>query len=179
MVLYFITGNIGKFEEAKKDLSPIEIKQKEIDLLEIQSLDPIKIIECKLKEAAKFVEGEIFVEDVSFYLEGLNDLPGPLIKLFVQSLGRGGIYNLCKSIGNFNAKALATIGYLNKNEIQFFQGEIKGTVVEKSGDSGFGWDPIFQPIGFDKTFAQMTQEEKNSISHRGIAIKKFKSFLEK
>ena len=178
MVLYFITGNNGKFIEAKADLDPIQIDQKELDLVEIQSLDVKEVIEKKLNEASKFIKGEYFVEDVSLGLDSLNGFPGPLIKWFVKAVGQAEIYDICKVKNNFTATAIATIGYSDGDEIKFFQGEIKGQIVSPKGESGFGWDPIFVPNGFEKTFAEMTPEEKNKISHRGIAVRKFKEFLE-
>ena len=176
MVLYFITGNKNKFEEAKLYLLPIELKQKEIDLIEIQSLDSKEVIEHKLKEATKHFKGEFIVEDVSFTLDSMNGLPGPLIKFFLKSIGKRGLYNLCKSFGNFKAEAKATIGYTNGKEILFFEGIIKGKVVEPKAESDFGWDPIFVPERSNKTFSEMTKEEKNLISHRGKAVKKFKEY---
>ncbi len=178
MVLYFVTGDKGKFDEAKIELNPIEVEQKKIDLVEIQSLDPKEIIEHKLKEAQNFVKGEFFVEDVSVYLDAMNSFPGPLIKWLLGAVLREGIYDICKAKNNFGARAIAIIGYFNGKENRFFQGEIKGKVVFPRGESNFGWDPIFQPDGHEKTFAEMTKKEKNKISHRGIAVKKFKEFLE-
>jgi non-canonical purine NTP pyrophosphatase (RdgB/HAM1 family) len=176
MVLYFITGNKNKFLEAQKELMPIEIEQRAIDLVEIQSLDPQETIEHKLNEAKSLVEGEFFVEDVSINLDALNGFPGPLIKWFIGAIGREGIYELCKMKNNFGAKAVATIGYSNGKEMNFFSGEIFGTVVEPKVDSNFGWDPTFKPNGFNKTFAEMTKEEKNAISHRGKAVRDFKEW---
>jgi non-canonical purine NTP pyrophosphatase (RdgB/HAM1 family) len=176
MVLYFITGNKNKFEEAKKELAPIQIEQKKIDLDEIQSLDSKEVIEHKLKEALKHNTGEFFVEDASISLNALNGFPGPFAKWFIKSIGRKGIFNLCKSLMNFDAQMKAIIGYTNGKEILFFEGVVKGKIVEEKVQSDFDWDPIFQPEGFTKTFAEMTKEEKNKISHRGKAVKLFKEY---
>jgi len=59
----------------------------------------------------------------------------------------------------------------------FFEGSIKGTIVAPIAESSFGWDPLFKPDGHDKTFADMTPEEKNAISHRRKALQKLKEFL--
>jgi non-canonical purine NTP pyrophosphatase (RdgB/HAM1 family) len=77
---------------------------------------------------------------------------------------------------NFQAEAKATIGYSDGKEILFFEGIVRGKVVEEKGESDFGWDPIFQPEGFSKTFAEMAPEEKNKISHRGKAVRAFKEY---
>jgi non-canonical purine NTP pyrophosphatase (RdgB/HAM1 family) len=56
-------------------------------------------------------------------------------------------------------------------------GRCKGKIVAPRGDNAFGWDPIFEPDGFSKTFAEMSSEEKNSVSHRNEALKLVKKFL--
>jgi inosine triphosphate pyrophosphatase len=176
MTLNFITGNPGKLREAKSILGDVE--NIDLDLPEIQELDPQKVITEKLKEATKNHEGEFFIEDTSIYLQGLNGFPGPLIKWLLQSLGTEGIANLIKKYDNHKATAKTVIGYSNGKDIHFFVGEINGTIVQPRGDNDFGWDPIFQPEGYDKTFAEMSTEEKNAISHRKKAMIKFKEFLD-
>lgn len=173
MPIYFITGNNNKFAEAKEIISDLE--QFAIDLPEIQEIDATKIIQAKLEEALKHKTGEFIVEDTSLYLDCLNGLPGPLIKWFLQTIGNNGIFELAKKYNNFQASAKTCIGYAkNKNDIRFFTGEIKGAIVESEALSSFGWDPIFKPDGYDKTFAEMNKDEKNKISHRRIAFEKFK-----
>lgn len=173
MPIYFITGNKNKFAEAKEIIP--SLRQLAIDLPEIQEIDAKKIIQAKLEEALKHKSGEFIVEDTSLYLDCLNGLPGPLIKWFLQTIGSKGIFELAKKYNNFQAGAQTCIGYAkNKNSIRFFTGEIKGTIVKPELKSNFGWDPIFMPTGFNKTFAEMKIEEKNKISHRRIAFEKFK-----
>jgi inosine triphosphate pyrophosphatase len=189
--IYFITGNKNKFLEIKAIMP--EVEQLNLDLEEIQETDAKKIIEHKLKEALKNRKGNIFVEDTSLYIDSLNGLPGPLIKWFMQKLGNQGIWkisdtkktkkeNLSKLGRNLNknfAEAKTIIGYArNPKEIYFFEGSIKGEIVQPTGETNFGWDPIFKPLGHSKTFQQMTKEEKNKISMRRIAVDKLKMFLD-
>ncbi len=176
--LFFITGNKNKLLEIQAVLPNVE--QLEIDLDEIQETDPKKIIEHKMKEALKYQNGEFIIEDTSLYIKSLNDLPGPLIKWFMQKLGVNGIFEMVKKLGNDKAEAKTIIGYAkNKDEIHFFEGSIKGTIVKPSGPTNFGWDPIFKPAGYDKTFQEMSKEEKNKISMRRMAVEKLKTYLEK
>ena len=63
-------------------------------------------------------------------------------------------------------------------EPKLFVGKCEGTIVEPSGENLFGWDPIFKPLGYDQTFAEMDLEEKNKISHRGRALEQVKAFLQ-
>ena len=67
------------------------MEQSDIDLTEIQSVDPKEIIEHKLNEAKKHMKGNLVVEDTSLYFEALNGLPGPLIKWFLKTVGNEGL----------------------------------------------------------------------------------------
>ena len=82
-------------------------------------------------------------------------------------------------VNNNKAEARTIIGYAkNKDEIYYFEGSVKGTIVKPKGESGFGWDPIFHPEGKEQTFANMPLEEKNELSMRRRALNKLKEFLE-
>jgi non-canonical purine NTP pyrophosphatase (RdgB/HAM1 family) len=178
MELYFITGNQGKFREAKAILP--ELKQIDIDLSEIQSIDPKEIISNKLKEAFKHQDGEFVIEDTSLYLDCLNGLPGPLIKWFMKTIGNEGLYKITKKFGNYRAKAKTVIGYArDSGNIYFFEGEIEGKIVSPRGKYGFGWDPIFEVNKLGKTFAELTIDEKNKISMRKKAFEELKFFLKR
>tara|TARA_B100000287_G_C20469984_1_gene716810 strand:- start:67 stop:651 length:585 start_codon:yes stop_codon:yes gene_type:complete len=76
------------------------------------------------------------------------------------------------------AKFKTVICLIYKKKEYFFQGEVKGKILDqRKGIGGFGYDPIFQPNGFNKTFSEMSVQEKNIISHRGIAVKSLVDFL--
>lgn len=178
MRLYFITGNKSKFDEVKSMLGNVE--QLDIDLPEIQDIDAKNIIRAKLLEALQHREGEFIVEDTSLYLDCLKGLPGPPIKWFLKTIGNEGLSNLAEKLANHEAEAKTIIGYAkNHEQVYFFDGSVKGRIVKPKGDYGFGWDPIFQPDGFHKTFAEMNNEEKNLVSMRRIALNKFKEFAAK
>ncbi len=177
MVLYFITGNKQKFLEVSSIIP--DVKQIDIDLPEIQEIDPKLIIKAKLLEALKHKQAEFIVEDTSLYLDCLNGLPGPLIKWFLKTIGPEGLFNITQKLGNDLAEARTVIGYVrNPKEIYFFEGITKGRIVSPKGKNGFGWDPIFQPEGYSKTFAELSNEEKNRISMRRIALNKLKEFID-
>ncbi len=175
-MLYFVTGNAHKFEEAKKVLP--ELVQVTIDLPEIQSADPKEIVKAKLQEAFKHKQGEFLVEDTSLSFDCLNGLPGPFIKFFLENLGRGGLYELAMKYNNFSATARTIVGYAKSpDSIEYFVGEMSGKIVEPVAQSDFGWDPIFQPDGYEVTYAEMSEEEKTSMSHRTKAFLKLKEYL--
>jgi len=176
MPLYFITGNKNKFEEVQAIIHTVQ--QLDIDLPEIQDVDGKNIIRAKLIEALKHDTGTCIVEDTSLYLDCLNGLPGPLIKWFLKTIGNNGLAHLSETLHNTRAEAKTIIGYAeNQNEIEFFEGSVFGTIVPERGNSDFGWDTIFLPEGSDKTFSEMTQEEKNRISMRSIAARKLHKYL--
>ncbi len=178
MKIFFITGNQNKYQEVKVILSNVEVEMLDIDLPEIQSLDSHQIIQHKVTEAFTHHAGPFMVEDTGLYLSGLNGLPGPLVKWFLDTVGPMGIYKLAETFGDFRAEAKATIGFaMSPNEIEFFEGVIPGTIVPPRGNQGFGWDEIFCPNGFPKSFGEMTKKEKNAISHRKLSVTKLSDFL--
>ncbi|MBU0456760.1 MAG: non-canonical purine NTP pyrophosphatase [Nanoarchaeota archaeon] len=180
MVLYFITGNSGKFEEAKKYFP--ELEQLPLDLPEIQNLDPQKVISEKLKEATKIHDGEFFIEDTSLHFGCLNGFPGPLIKWFYESLGQEGFLDLVEKYGDNKVTIKSTIGYIKRNGgktiTTFFEGSISGTFVKQRTSNDFQFGNIFLPDNMDKTFGEMTREEKNAVSMRGKAFQKLRDHLE-
>ncbi len=174
--IYFLTGNKNKFKEAKLILP--NIKQLNINLPEIQELDAKKIIKEKIKTAYQYKKANFIVEDTSLYLKNLNGLPGPLIKWFVKSIGPEGIFKLAKSFNCFEAEAKTIVAYAtSKNKIHFFEGKISGIIIKPKVSSSFGWDPVFKPNGHQKTFAEMSREEKTAISMRKIAFTKLQKYL--
>ncbi len=177
MPLYFITGNKNKLAEVQSVLPDIE--QLDIDLPEIQALDAHEIIKAKLVAAREHHQGNFIVEDNSLYLDGLNGLPGPFIKWFLKTVGNVGLYEMAKAFNNFKAQAKVIIGYSDVDgNVEFFEGVTPGTIVAPRTE-GFGWDPIFMPDGYDKTFAELGIDIKNQISMRKQAAEKLKEHLNK
>lgn len=179
-MLYFITGNRNKFDEVRVLLSPIEIEQLDIDLPEIQDIDAKKIIKAKLEEAMAHHEGEFLVEDTSLSVDALHGLPGPLIKWFLEALGREGLADLVSRFDSKVAWAQTILGYARTHdEIYYFEGVTEGQIVTPRGASNFDWDSVFEVKDTGKTYAEMSFEEKNQISHRCKAVIKLKEFLER
>jgi inosine triphosphate pyrophosphatase len=176
-MIYFLTGSKKKFNEAKEILPDLE--QLDIDLPEIQHIDPKAVIEAKLLEALKHQSGLLIVEDTSLYLDCLNGLPGPLIKWFMKTIGNDGIFKIAESFGDFKAAAKTVIGFAqDKDNLTYFEGMVEGEIVVPRGETDFGWDPIFLPAGHKKTFAEMGFAEKNSLSMRKQAFEKLKEFIQ-
>ncbi len=177
-MITFITGNKNKIRELSSVLGDTFVPM-DIDLLEIQSLSFEDVIAEKLKEARKSVPlGAIMVEDSGYVFEGLGALPGPFSKFFLESLGCDGVYSLVSSLSSTKATFHSHIGYMDdSNNVTFFSGSISGTIVSPQGVGGFGFDPLFIPDGYSKRFAEMTEEERQTIKPRIEAAKKLKQFL--
>lgn len=178
MSLFFVTGNTNKLAEAKAILG-VEVEQWNIDLPEIQALDSQAVIAAKLAEAKIHQPpGAFFVEDISLAMECLGGLPGPLIKWFMQALGPVGLAQMAEKMGNNRANVTASIGYVNEQgKEKYVSAVISGIIVLPRGKSGFQFDPIFLPDGYEQTFAEMAPEQKNAISHRRLALEQLRELL--
>lgn len=177
--LIFITGNAGKAKYLS-DYFHAPVKHKKLDLVEIQSLDLKEIVEDKAKRAYELVKSPVIVEDVSLTFLGLKKLPGPLIKWFLETLGNDGLINLVNSLDTRSALAEVEFAYCDENGVRTFGASIEGSISDTvRGEMGFGWDPIFIPNGYSKTWAEMTDDEKHATSMRKIALNKLKEFLDK
>jgi inosine triphosphate pyrophosphatase len=155
VAIYFITGSEDKYNEAKSVISDLE--RVEIDLPELQSINPHEVIKYKLEEAKKHKDGNLVVEDGSLYLDCLSGLPGPLIKWFMKTIGNDGLVKSATAFENDTAEAKVIIDYYKEGSaVEFFEGTIKGKIVAPRGENGFGWDPVFQPETSKKTFGEMS-----------------------
>jgi inosine triphosphate pyrophosphatase len=174
MKIYFVTGNEKKANEAAQIVP--EVDRINLDLPEIQSLNPEDVLRAKLLEAHKQIPDKtLVVEDVTYSISGMGGLPGTLIKWFIESIGSTGVNELAKH-GDTKTVVAANIGLVKPSgEMIFVKGEVSGNTVEPdmNGD-GFFFDNIFMPDGSDKRYSEMTEQEKNSISHRSLAWKELK-----
>ncbi|MDH5657246.1 MAG: RdgB/HAM1 family non-canonical purine NTP pyrophosphatase [Spirochaetia bacterium] len=174
----FVTGNQNKLREAREILG-IEIESADAgELDELQNISVEEVIRHKAEEAYKIIQEPLIVEDSGLVFNAWNGLPGALIKWFEKTVGNEGILKMLSSEKNRSAVAQCFIAYHDGKTIQTVRGEISGTISESiRGSSGFGWDQIFIPGGHERTFAEMSSEEKNSMSHRKRAFENLKSSL--
>lgn len=188
MKLVFASNNKNKIAE---------IQQQVGSQFQIVSLEDIGCF-VDIPETAETIEGNAilkanfvtenfdlpcFADDTGLEIESLNNEPGVYSARYAgEQKNAEDNMNLVlqKLATETNRKAqFKTIISLNINNQQhLFEGIVKGEITtKKSGNQGFGYDPIFQPEGFSTTFAQMTMEQKSVISHRGIAVQKLINFL--
>lgn len=171
--IFLVTGNANKLEEWRRQLpSDIEIDSVDVDLPEIQSIDPEEIMADKAKRAYEATGNPVVVEDVSAGLEKLGGLPGPFVKFFIKKLGDDVLYQLAGIEGE-PATVSCSIAYYDGNDLVTVRGDVKGIVVQSRGENGFGFDKTFIPEGHERTYAEMSGEEKDKVSHRSVAIKLF------
>jgi XTP/dITP diphosphohydrolase len=172
-----ITGNRHKLREAREILGP-SVEGLKIDLDEIQGLDSDRIAECKAKAAFAVVEQPVVIWDQSLHIRCLSDFPGPLVKWFWESVGGAKICRIARALGDQGISTRTTLTYYDGSSLHHCYGEIEGAIPpEPRGSNGFAWDTIFIPQGHERTFAEMTAEEKNAISMHRLALEQLRAFL--
>lgn len=189
MRLCFATNNQHKLAELRQLIGS------EIALQSLQDIncdDKIpetgNTLQANSLEKATYIKNEYsincFADDTGLEVDALDGAPGVYsaryagepadstnnMKLLLKNL---------EGVNNRSARFKTIITLLvDDNSPLYFEGVVEGEIVEKpSGATGFGYDPIFIPKGFSRTFAQMTAGEKNEISHRGIAVRKLVAHL--
>jgi inosine triphosphate pyrophosphatase len=182
----FVTGNKKKAEEVNRILAsgstdfPFQITNHKVDLPELQG-DPIFISKEKAALAAKEINGAVITEDTSLCFSALNDLPGPYIKWFLDKNGLDGLNDMISFSDDKSGYAQTVVAYCPGpgEEVHTFDGRTLGKIVRPRGSLDFGWDPIFQPDeGHGLTYAEMTGEQKDAISHRQRAFAKLRDYLQ-
>ena len=126
---------------------------------------------------------DCFSEDSGLEIDALDGEPGVYTARYAGP-GRNADDNMdlvLKNLAGANNRAArfrTVIALILNGDTHYFEGTVEGTIAEsKSGENGFGYDPIFIPEGYDRTFATFTDKEKNAISHRGQAVAKLVKFL--
>ena len=188
--LVFATNNAHKLEEIRAILG---------DKMEILSLADINC-HADIPETANTLEGnahlkseyvynhyglDCFADDTGLEVEALDGAPGVYSARYAGD-GHDSQANMQKLLkemeekNNRKAQFRTVISLIEKGEEKLFEGIVRGEITrEKRGNSGFGYDPVFQPEGFDVTFAEMGSEVKNKISHRARAVKALCDYLSK
>jgi len=125
------------------------------------------------------VNGPVMVEDTSLCFNALGGLPGPYIKWFLEKTGHEGLNNLLAAYEDKSAYAQCIFSFCAGpgREVVTFDGRTPGRIVPARGPTDFGWDPVFQPDGFDTTYAEMPKAEKNKISHRYRSLARLQEWL--
>ena len=169
--LFFASSNRHKFKEAKNILNDFGINLGffKCNLEEIQSHSLKEIAKHKAIEAFDKLKKPVIVEDDGLFIDSLNGFPGPYSSYVFKTIGNKGILNLLKQ--DRTANFVSIISYCDKNSQRSFDSKINGRISKKITGKGWGYDPIFIPLNSKETFAKI--QNKNEISHRYKALKKF------
>lgn len=189
MKLVIVSNNAHKIEEIKPLLpNTIELLSlKEIGCFE-ELPETQTTLEGNANQKAKYVYDNYgyncFADDTGLEIEALNGEPGVYSAHYAGTRNaEDNMYKVLEGLkGQDNRKACfrTIISLIINGEEHQFEGRVDGSVLEtKQGEKGFGYDPIFQPDGYDISFAQMPMETKSKISHRGRAVAKLVEYLSK
>lgn len=170
------------------------------DSREVVSLDDINITEDipetgntfmeNARQKAEYVhqrmgdEVEILADDSGLEVFALGGEPGVLSARYAgeahnDKANTAKLLENLKDSNDRSARFVTVLAYMHNGQTEFFEGEVKGTIInECRGNGGFGYDPVFVPEGYEQTFAELSAEVKNSMSHRGNAFRAWKKSLE-
>jgi XTP/dITP diphosphohydrolase len=180
--LYLISRNPGKVSELRKlgSYFGIEIVPLDLPKVEVQSESLEEVSLFSAVNAFLTLRKPLIVEDSGLYIEALNLFPGAYSSFVYKTIGIRGILKLLEGVENRRAyfKSVIALAAPNVPEVRLFTGVVHGVIAtEPRGLRGFGFDPIFVPEGSAKTFAEMEEDEKNRVSHRGKAFRELASWL--
>lgn len=186
--LCFATNNNHKTEEIRALLGPFFLLQNLKDIGCSEDLPETQpTIEGNALQKANYVfdnyQVSCFADDTGLEVEALDGQPGVFSARYAgeQRSDHDNINLLLSKLSgkkNRKARFKTVISWIDNGKKESFEGIVTGTIVDTpQGSKGFGYDPIFMPDGYEKTFAEMELAEKNLISHRAIAVKKLVNFL--
>ena len=177
--LVFVTSNVGKLREAEAVLGR-HLDHSDLDLPELQTLDLMKVVRGKARTAWEHLERPVLVEDTGLELAGLGGFPGPLVRWLLASVGAEGICRVAHCFDDPRVTARCLVCATDGSVEVFGEGVVEGTITSAPrGVGGFGWDSVFVPaVGDGRSYGEMSEEEKNRISHRRKAFAALREALE-
>jgi XTP/dITP diphosphohydrolase len=190
MKLVFATNNKHKLEELQAILGDHFTL---LSLKDIECFDEIPeeqpTLEGNASQKAYYIYDKFgmncFADDTGLEIEALNGEPGVFSARYAgedknSEANMNKVLDKLAKINEREARFRTVISLVIDGEEKQFEGIVNGEILkEKRGDSGFGYDPIFKPKGFDQSFAEMGLDDKNKISHRGRAVQKLVDYLKK
>ena len=190
MEIVFATNNLNKLSEIRL-LLPSTITL--LSLKDINCVDNLpetgNTLYANALEKSRYIFDKYgyncFSDDTGLEIDYLDGRPGVYSARYAGTHCSAEdnikkIFTEMKGASNRNANFRTVIAFIMDNNEFLFEGSINGFITDKKiGNKGFGYDPIFMPSGYDRTFGQMSKTEKSNISHRGKAVDKFLQFLHK
>lgn len=184
--LTFVSCNKDKYEEYRRLLGISDLRWSTRDLNKSQNVSVSAIAEEKIRDLIPQMRGiPFFVEHSGLVIESWRNLPGGLAKVFLENIGNEGICRMMRAYDGEDraATAVVVIGFHSPDgRTRTFRGERRGRIAEEpSGSNNFGWDPIFIPDGQrhgqEKSYAEMSLDEKNCVSMRRAASEEFLRYI--
>jgi XTP/dITP diphosphohydrolase len=176
MKITFITGNQHKVKEAKGifDNFGIELEHADFGYPEIQG-ELVDVARFGAKYVAKRLGKPVIVEDAGIFIKALKWFPGTYSSYVQDTLGNKGILKLMSDVEDRYAEFRSAVGFCTPNtEPEIFLGTVRGNIgLLEKGTNGFAYDPLFKPEGYEKTFGELSINEKNKFSHRRRSLEKF------
>ncbi len=170
--IFFASSNKNKYEEAKNITSKFGLKLAFLksNLQEIQADNLEDIARHKAMQALTICSKPVIVEDDGLFIKSLNGFPGPYSSFVFNTIGNKGILRLVSRPRDASFRSI--IAYCERDDdVHLFSADVKGTISKKEKGVKWGFDPIFIPFGQNKSYSQLV--EKNQLSHRYLALKKF------
>lgn len=168
----FVTSNAGKFQEVARMLEARGLPVAHLDVRypEVQADSLEEVVRASLRWLTPRFGDDLLVDDSGLFIPALQGFPGVYSNYVFRTLGCAGVLRLLQSGDSREATFVACFGLASGEEARLFIGTCAGTLTrEPRGAGGFGFDPIFLPQGEGRTFAEMSVEEKNALSHRARA----------
>lgn len=167
-----VTSNPNKLQEIQAIFpKTMCFRSEALELDEIQTLDRKKLATRKLMQAFEQLKKPVMIEDVSAHLSCLNGLPGPYIKDFEKLLGEDALFILAEKYEDRSCEIICTAGYYDGSNIIIAGGVVDGEIVAPRGNNGWGFDKVFVQDGYSKTNGELSEQEKNTDSHRARAFR--------
>jgi len=170
--LFFASSNKNKYDEAKNIASKFGLKLMFLKshLQEIQANNLEDIARHKVLQAYSICSKPVIVEDDGLFIKSLNGFPGPYSSFVFDTIGNKGLLRLVSKPRDALFRSI--IAYCERDgDVHLFSADVKGTISRKEQGVKWGFDPIFIPFGQNKSYSEIA--EKNQISHRYLALKKF------
>ena len=173
--ILFASSNKNKYAEVKPILQEYGIRAGffKFTPVEIQSDTLEEVASDKARQAAKLAKNPVIVEDAGLFIDSLGGFPGLYSSYVLSTIGNSGILHLLGS--KRKASFRSVVAYSSGGNPKLFSAIVDGKIALKSVGKGWGYDPIFIPKGYSKTYGQIV--DKNQISHRRMSLEGFASWF--
>ena len=174
--IVYVSSNEAKFHEVEASLAGLDIEWRRIQLPDILSIEPEKLITAKARLAFRELQGPFFMDHTGLYFGEYDfKLPGCIIDVMLEVVGNKG---LCRALGaDRRARAQTTMLYCDGMRFHLLHAATDGEVVTEPSGSGFGWDPIFLPTGASMTYGDMPETQRYEFSSRTKTCKQLRELL--